>query len=312
MRILAFVIALCCCSAARADLVIYDLPDQTVCFVVNNASALVKVDATQGSGDRKGEYRVTDTTLAGVPLAAGEYSGRAYASNAAGVNVLTMAPLQVIPGFRWSGTAVLGVPANFSAMRINSSGYVDALFNGTVSVGQDVVDAIGLSAATQTLGAALASYSASGTVGQSLNWMKDAFSASGVFKPTALVNAPVTAQPRINLPPDPGFILKVPKGNDGNHTVAQPVNLPPGTVGSITVALDMSDLFGQKNLVTNVGAAVVSGGSIVATGIGPHDYYGYVTLTGTATAGETRTVTVPVTVASGSTVSVKFTIKVGS
>ena len=110
--------------------------------------------------------------------------------------------------------------------------------------------------------------------------------------------------PRINLPPDPGFTVKAVTGADGTYKCVPRVMLDPGTVGDVTIAIDMSPIFGKK-LVSSVGTATVSGGSITVDQAedktGPHDQMAYVTLDGTATAGERRTISVPVSMVGGPT-----------
>ena len=101
------------------------------------------------------------------------------------------------------------------------------------------------------------------------------------------------SMPRVNELPDPGLIRKVPaSATAGSLDVQQPIRVPAGAIDEV-IPLDMSPLYGQR-LVQTVGTPTISGGSIVPTAVGPHDWYAYVGLTGTATAG-TYTVTVPVT-----------------
>jgi hypothetical protein len=210
-------------------------------------------------------------------------------------------------------------PTNFSALSITPAGLVDPDMTGFTVVMEDpTLTAIGERSRDVTMAAVLANFTVAGTAGEYFNWSKNAMSSSGVFKGSALAAGPAasgTSQPRVNFFPDPGFTRKVPRGVNGVHRVAQAIPLPPGAVGNVAVALDMSDLFGFANFVKDVGTPVaptVSGGLITAAGLGPRDWFAMVNLTGTAAAGETQTVTVPVKMTSGTSINVVFTIKVGT
>lgn len=303
--------ALSLALAVKADLVVYDAAGAQMVFVITNATTVLKIDVAQGSGDHQGEYRLTDAALATAGLAAGEYSGRAYNSTAALVNVATMTPVQTLPGFRWTGTAVQDPAATTTPINVDSNGAVlvqpfdlvidDATQTQLANKNRDVL-----------LGSTLGDFTVTGTVGESLNWQMATLQSSGVFKSTALANIPPSGQPRANFPPDVGFIRVVPRGADGQHIVAQPIPISPGTVGDLNVALDMSQLFGQSNWVKVVGTPTIDGGTIIVASNGPHDWYAYVKLSGVATAGESRIVTVPVTMQTNTTVYVKFKLTVGA
>ena len=117
-------------------------------------------------------------------------------------------------------------------------------------------------------------------------------------------------QPRINREPDPGFTTQVSRRADGTYKCTKPIRLTAGAVDQVYVFIDMSPLFGPKNFVETVGTPTVSGGSVAASAEGPRDTYAVVELDGTATAGEERTVTVPVTMTSGTTLNVVFDVEV--
>jgi hypothetical protein len=115
------------------------------------------------------------------------------------------------------------------------------------------------------------------------------------------------SQPRYNFPPEPGFTLTAPSTGTVS-SIATPIRLPAGAVGNAAVWIDMSKLYGKNNFVETVDDAAISGGSIVATGLGPRDYYAVIGLTGTATSGETRTVEADVEMVTGAIRRVKFTV----
>jgi hypothetical protein len=117
-------------------------------------------------------------------------------------------------------------------------------------------------------------------------------------------------QARINQPPDPGFTTQVSRRNDGTYKCTKPIRITSGAITQVFAFIDMSPLFGANNLVETVGTPTVSGGSVTASAEGPRDTYAVVELDGTATAGEERTVTVPVTMSSGTQVDVVFDLEV--
>lgn len=116
------------------------------------------------------------------------------------------------------------------------------------------------------------------------------------------------SMPRVNFPPDQGFIRKVP--SNGPSNIVLPIWLPAGDVGEQIVAIDMSPLYGKSNLVKNVGVPTMTpgGSSITVAASGPHDWYAYVLLDGVATAGEERTVTVVIEMESGAFRTVTFRV----
>lgn len=125
----------------------------------------------------------------------------------------------------------------------------------------------------------------------------------------ALTAAIASAQPRVNIEPDPGFTRTVPTGAGGVSRVALPIPIPAGDVGEQAVALDMSQLYGRHNFVKNVGVATVSGSGVTAEGLGPRDWFAFVKVDGTIAEGAEHTVSVPVTMVSGATRTVTFLLR---
>lgn len=116
-------------------------------------------------------------------------------------------------------------------------------------------------------------------------------------------------QPRINRKPDPAFTVRVSRRADGTHKAPTPIRITPGAIDGVFVFIDLTPLFGPDNYVQTVGTPTVeSGGSITASAEGPRDTYAVVELDGTATANEERTITVPVTMDTGTTVNVVFDV----
>lgn len=120
-----------------------------------------------------------------------------------------------------------------------------------------------------------------------------------------------TTQPRVNYPPGRAYSLKISSTADGTYKATKPIRLRPGTVTNIAVGIDMSPQFGDT-FVKTVGTPALSGGSITATEAGPRDTVAMVTLGGTATADEERTVTANVTMDTNEVVPVTFDVEVFS
>ena len=117
-------------------------------------------------------------------------------------------------------------------------------------------------------------------------------------------------QPRINTPAGKSFRHALSSRSDGTHKATRPARIRPGTVGSIDVSLDVSPLF-DRHLVDSVGTPTVSPtGDITVAAAGPRDTEAMVTLDGTATAGSTYVVTVPVTMDSGESINAVFDVAV--
>lgn len=118
-------------------------------------------------------------------------------------------------------------------------------------------------------------------------------------------------QPRVNRKPDPAFTVKVSRRADGTHKATSPVRITPGAIDGVFAFVDVSPVFGADNFVRTVGTpSVEAGGSITASAEGPRDTYAVIELDGTATASEERTITVPVTMDSGTTINVVFDVVV--
>lgn len=116
-------------------------------------------------------------------------------------------------------------------------------------------------------------------------------------------------QPRINYAPT--VKLKLASRNDGVYVCNKPVRLLPGTFDvEKTIGIDCTPVFGSKVQVATIGDCTVSGGSITATGLGPRDEYAMIQLDGTATASETQTVDVELTMDNGDKVIARFEIEV--
>jgi hypothetical protein len=122
---------------------------------------------------------------------------------------------------------------------------------------------------------------------------------------------PGTSQSRINKRPAPGFTIQISRRADGTHKATRPIRLTPGAIDNVFVFIDMAPIFGPDDFVETVGTpSVEAGGSITASAEGPRDTYAVVELDGTATASEERTITVPVTMDSGTTINVVFDVSV--
>lgn len=118
-----------------------------------------------------------------------------------------------------------------------------------------------------------------------------------------------STQPRINRKPDPGFTIQVSRRSDGTYKCTKPIRLTAGSISQVYVFIDMSPLFGAENFVQAVGTLSVSAGDIEeGDEKGPRDTYAVLELDGTAD--ENCTLTVPVTMTSGTTVPVVFDVEI--
>lgn len=126
--------------------------------------------------------------------------------------------------------------------------------------------------------------------------------------PVSSVEGGGATQPRINRKPSPGFTTKISRRADGTYKATMPIRLTAGDVDEVFVFVDMSPLFGTEDYVETVGTPVVSDGDLTAAETGPRDTYAVVELGGEAA--EDCTVTVPVTMTSGTTVPVVFDVEV--
>jgi hypothetical protein len=123
------------------------------------------------------------------------------------------------------------------------------------------------------------------------------------------IDAGPTYPSRINFPPSPAFTIQVPRRTDGTYKCPKPIRLTAGDVHNVYVFIDMSPLFGATDFVQEVGDAEVSAGSITqGDDNGPRDTYAVIELGGTAD--DDCEITVPVTMASGTTVDVVFVVEV--
>lgn len=170
------------------------------------------------------------------------------------------------------------------------------------------------------------------TWGRWIYWLGQSFASEGVFDAPSLANSPApevelteeqiddiaeqigesvgTTQPRINREPDPAFTFQVSRRADGTYKCTRPLRLSPGSVETVHPFIDMSPLFGRNNFVETVGTPVVSGGSLTAQAEGPRDWYAAIQVDGTATASESRTITLPITMTSGAVVRVVLDVLV--
>jgi len=126
-----------------------------------------------------------------------------------------------------------------------------------------------------------------------------------------------TTQPRINRPPAERFTFNVSSRSDGTYKARGKLRLLPAEVsaGNISFGLRMNDLYGDV-LVKSVGAATKSGlPALTITELGPHDTIAMSQVGGTASAGATGTITVPVTMETGGggeTVYVALDVEIGT
>jgi hypothetical protein len=151
------------------------------------------------------------------------------------------------------------------------------------------------------------------TFGRAIHYLRLAWASAGVYNAPALAAAPTSepsdAQPRVNFEPDEAFIFRPSDRSDGVYVCDRPLWLAPGSVEVIYPAFDMSGLFG-KTFVRTVGTPTISGGSVAPSAEGPRDSFAMTKVEGTATAGERRTMIVPVTMVSGAVVKVKLEVNV--
>lgn len=137
--------------------------------------------------------------------------------------------------------------------------------------------------------------------------------ATADVRVTAAAIEPGMTQSRVNDPPT--YTLKVGNRNQGEFYCNKPVRLRPGAIDTDkAVGIDMAGIFGPHVQVETVGTPTVSDGSITCTELGPRDQppqqLAMVQLGGIATAGETTTVDVEVTMENGDKALVTFEIEV--
>jgi len=121
-------------------------------------------------------------------------------------------------------------------------------------------------------------------------------------------------QPRVNKRALSAYRLRVSTMSDGTFKAIRadgggPVRLRPGAVDGIAIEIDMRPI-GGETFVKTVGAPTVSAGSITAAALGPRDTAAMIELDGTATASESRTVSVLVTLETDEVILVTFDVVV--
>jgi hypothetical protein len=152
-----------------------------------------------------------------------------------------------------------------------------------------------------------------GTIGRALHYLRSAWASAGVYSEAALAEAPSSGgslTPRSNRKPAPAFTFKPSRRADGTYECPQKLRIVPGAVETIYAYIDMSPLFGPDNFVDEIGTPSISGGSITVEADAPRDAGAYIKVDGTATASESRTITVPITMESTDTVLVKLNVEV--
>lgn len=322
------------CGSASADIVFFGTTGQSRYARFDNANNTA-VDLTEGTGLKLTRYVASDAAIdAATPdLPSGNYSYTIRSGTAAG-----QASGDAILGtgyLEWTGTqervisvnddgslacdlqSILGTALSpFEDIEIADE--FSSFFNGDNGAGNptthDIWDAIkpggvgvpiganGITAASIASDAIGASEIAADAIGSS------EIAASAAQEIGAEAN-PSSGQVRVNKPPAPGYTLRASRRSDGTYRFDKPVRIRPGAVGNITVGLDLSPVYGAI-IVETVDDPTVSGGSITAAAAGPRDSLAMVTLAGTATASETRTVDVPVTMDTGETETWTFEVKV--
>lgn len=123
------------------------------------------------------------------------------------------------------------------------------------------------------------------------------------------VSAIGTASDRSLRPPADAFIFRVARRSDGTYTTDRTLRLRPGTTESIRIGLDMSRLT-PRQFVYSVGTPSVSAGSLTATSPERYDELATYVVGGTATASESRTIDVTVTMEQGDVFNVTLPVEV--
>lgn len=269
------------------------LPDEDVCVQLSDGSTY---DMTVGGTAR--DRVLTAATLSSASLPAGWYTAEAFASTAANYSAddATEVSVWYWPAFYWDGTAVVRPDAKNAATL--------------------------LATATSDAGA--------GTIGRLWHYALAGYSASGELAAGMFANQPAAdvdeaaivdgvvdgiegqlgqTQPRQNRKPSPGFTIQVSRRTDGTYKATRPIRLTAGAVNNVFVFIDMSPLFGPDDFVETVGTPTVDAGTLEAgEDRAPRDTYAMVELDGTAN--EDGTVSVPVTMTSGTTLNVVFDVEV--
>lgn len=306
---LALLLALLPGLAQAADAILFEYEPSSTIYarVYTSHSAAVAAALSPGTSGNTRLYYVTDATIGAAGMtsaAAGNYPFTIFAGSPSTSASDTAIGFGVM---RWNGTAAVD-PLPFSTLpttgQITSA--IEALAS-YISMGANAS-----TAATQSTAAATSSAAVQGKLPSNNAKMAGEGAIAKDLDDIEAGGGGGTTQPRVNFDPSPGFALQVPSRADGSYKASGVIRLNAGDVGSVYVFLDMKLLFGAKDYVETVGTPVVSGGSLIATAEGPRDTYAVVKLDGDATAGESRTVRVPVTMTSGTTVPVVFDVKVFS
>jgi hypothetical protein len=305
---LRFATSLCCClllaaSAAAQDAIWHEDDAGLTLYarIYTGSGTAVAVSLTPGTSGNTRLYKATVATVEG-----------------AGVDLTTELPFTVFQG----------TPSTSASDTARGSGVVGS---APLVIDEDGLTEIG-AAVTEVLLTTATSDAGAGTVGRLWHYALAGYSASGqatlgffANQPAASVDEEALAeavadalegqlgqtQPRINREPSPFTTIQVSRRADGTYKCTKPIRLTAGAVNNVYAFIDMSPLFGKQDFVETVGTATISGGSITqGTEKGPRDYYAVMELDGTATAGEERTVTVPVTMESGTTLNVVFDVEV--
>lgn len=276
-------------------------------YVLFDDASDTAVNLTEGSSLKAGWYTAADAAIAAASLAAGTYDYSIMAGLAANKSAGDLLVGANTKPFRWNGTSELHDAVDLLAIAGTSQNAPVGGIAGATELTQlaNVVDNINSSASdiledTANMQPKLGTF-ATGTA------------AGDIAAVDAGVSGLVGTQPRINYEPD--IVLKISSRRAGNssdtYLCDRPVKLLPGTFDvEKTVGIDMSAFY-KKRFVSTVGAPTVSGGSITCEELGPRDTLAVVQLDGTATASESRTVDVPITMVGGGQHTARFEIEVG-
>lgn len=285
--------------------------------IVTAPNAIVSVAMTEGTGAAAGYYYCTNAQVAAQsPTDNKTYSG-VLNDGTSDVATFTL---------YWYGTESRRV-----IVAGDSIGVSEEAAGEIIQPALDAIDALPTAAenATQLLATATSDAGA-GTIGRLWHYALAGYSASGELAAGMFANQPLPevdeetlatavadalqgqlgqTQPRQNRKPAPGFTIQVSRRKDGTYKATPPIRLTTGAVNNVFVFIDMSPLFGPDDFVETVGTPTVDAGTLEAgEDRAPRDTYAMVELDGTAD--EDGTVTVPVTMTSGTTVPVVFDVEV--
>lgn len=136
----------------------------------------------------------------------------------------------------------------------------------------------------------------------------DGLTAYDAATGTDVSSAGVAADRGLRAPLD-SMTFRVSRRSDGTYTTDRPLRLRPGTTESVRVGLDMGRL-APNQYVATVGTPAVSGGSLTATDPERYDAMATFVVGGTATASESRTIDVTVTMERGDVFVVTLPVEV--